>query len=92
MITGQMGRLGKERKEGGKRGELGSAQFLFFPVLVFSLLTEFEKRRKEIKAKVKFRVLILPQHKMLVKMQIQNNILICFVQNRFWLLINLFCT
>ena len=95
MITGQVkvGRRWAARggeKERERRGGVGhSAQLLFFQILQFLFLVEFEKRRKLDKAKVKIRVLIFPQHKMLVKLQTQNIILICFVQ-KIVLVVNLF--
>ena len=57
----------KEREGEGK--ELGSAWLLFFQTLQFFFLADIEKRKKIDKAKVKIRVLIFPQPKMLVKLQ-----------------------
>ena len=54
---------------GGKERELGCGPVSsFFVLVIFLFLTEFEKRRKEIKTKVKFRVFDFSQHKMLVKL------------------------
>ena len=59
------GLCGEEKKRGKREeGELGFGPApVFFVLVIFLFLTEFETRRKEIKTKVKFRVLIFPNIK-----------------------------
>ena len=89
-LTGQMAGPGKRGREGRREGAGLRPSLVFFSRFVYFLFNRNEKRRNIDKTNNKILGFDFPQHKMLVILQNQNNICICFVQNSFWLLDYLF--